>query len=80
METGERLPSLPNLERVAEALDAIVKIEIVERRARPPPSLPRCVAPVPMTSALRPARCNHAGAVGTAHMTGCLARRPRQPG
>jgi len=32
----------------------------------PPPSLPRCVASVPMTSAPRPARCSHAGAVGTA--------------
>jgi hypothetical protein len=45
----------------------------------PPPSLPRCVAPVPMTSAPRPARCSHAGAVGTAHIS-LRARRPRPPG
>ena len=36
----------------------------------PPPSLPRCVASVPMTSAPRPARCSHAGAVGTARHNG----------
>jgi len=41
-------------------------IERGSQHERPPPSLPRCLAPVPMTSAPRPARCSHAGAVGTA--------------
>ena len=61
----------------------------------PPPSLPRCWGPFPMTLASSPARWSHAGAVGAAHITDplrgwreparitgmlCETHRRRQPG
>jgi hypothetical protein len=50
---------------------------VVNMNARGPRSPLR--DPVPMTSAPSPARWSHAGAVGTAHITGLLASRQRQP-
>ena len=52
--------------RYAVVYDVGRAIKSVVNTRRPPPSLPRCVAPVPRPAAPSPARCSPAGAAGAA--------------